>query len=155
MGRIHKPTAIKIKLGTDKVHKERRAKHEPDAPSGKPRCPAKLSKIEKAEWHKMCKILSGLGLLSPAYERSLEMYVAAYAKYRAAMDELDRTGLLIEKTKMNGDREMIRNPVCSDAHKYHDEVARWLREFGLTPSAKAGVNSERKASAVVSSRKRA
>ena len=155
MGRKRIPTAIKIKLGTAKLHRDRQCANEPDAPTGKPRCPQKLSKVERAEWHRMCKTLDGLGLMSPAYERPLEMYVVAYAKYRAAMDELDSTGLLIEKTKMNGDKEMIRNPVAADAHKYHDEVARWLREFGLTPSAKAAVNSERKANSVVSSRKRA
>lgn len=155
-GRKRTPTAIKIARGTDKPHRnERMNPHEPDAPTGIPPCPEHLGTEARAEWENICKLMAELGVLSPVYQRSLELYVRAYSNYRKAMDMVDKLGLSIVRRNKNGETEVVRNPFCTEAHKYHEECYRWLTEFGLTPSAKASVIGELKQKPTVSSRSRA
>ena len=144
-GRRPVPTAVKLARGTDRDHHNQRSnKAEPDSPAGRPRCPSHLDSIAKAEWRHICKIMEGMGTLSPAYQRSLELYVTAYSNYRRALEQVEKHGQAIVGVDKNGQTVVGRNPFSAEAHRWRDACMRLLTEFGLTPSSKTRVMDERK-----------
>ncbi len=140
-GRKPLPSSIKIMRGSDKQHPERMNRSEPTVPNDSPICPPHVvDEIAKAEWVRMCDTLQEMGMLSSAWQQALEIYVNSYAKWRKAVEMVDKIGLATVTKNGKGETVIVRNPFSSEAHRYGDECFRLLTEFGLTPSSKTRVS---------------
>ena len=101
--------------------------------------PSHLDATGQAEWKEVCDILEGMGVLSTAFARSLELYCESYSNYRRAIAMVDKVGIAIVTRDKNGETHVRRNQFSVEAHKYKDECYRFLSEFGLTPSSKSRI----------------
>ncbi len=143
MGRKAVPKNLRIARGTNKANPERINQHEPDVPDGRPVPPKWLTnKDALEEWDRICDILEGMGVLSPAYTAALELYCTSFAKWREAYEKVEKHGVAME---IKDGRKVIRaqrSAYASEMHRYHAECLKILAEFGLTPSAKTKVMSD-------------
>jgi len=131
-GRIPKPKAINDLKGDP--GKRRRHRAEPVPPKEKPTCPEHLSDVAKAEWHFITAQLDLMGMLSNADARSLELYAAAYSRYRKAEALVDQ-GLGIMEGKDSG--FPVLTGYQTAMNQAAEQCRKWLIEFGLTPAARS------------------
>lgn len=163
-GRKPAPTPLKILRGT---RSDRVAKAEPRAPSGRPKPPAHLDKVARAEWRRLVPILERMGVLTQAEGGALAVYCVAYSRWvtacraieaesEAAAESLGRffgddegrpakdprivaaTGLL-ESTGLGGTKVSPLVHICQQAEA---EMLRTLAEFGCTPSSRSRVKAQ-------------
>ena len=108
-------------------------KVEPDAPVGEPDMPEYFDDIAKAEWQFMTKILTEMNLLRTADKTALACYCEAWSRYRQAMETVKQQGTVV----INKQGEQVKNPYhCVMRHALQDVIV-FLREFGLTPTARS------------------
>jgi len=70
-------------------------------PKGLPKCPRYLDKVAKEEWKSIVPLLDKMGILSTIDRTALEIYCAAYSRYRQAEIELQKNGWVTEDNKPN------------------------------------------------------
>lgn len=131
-GRIPQPKAINDLKGDP--HKRRRHKAEPTPPKTRPECPAHLDAVAKAEWESVTAQLDQMGLLSSADTRALEMYCAAYSRYRAAEDKVRQYGEVIVSPVT---KYPMVSPYSTTLNKNLEICRKFQIEFGLTPAARS------------------
>lgn len=121
------PTAVKKARGT--YRKDRAAPREPKPPTGTIVMPSHLGPAARVLWKELLPHLTGMGVMSPAFRRALELLCAAYQEYRDAS----------RRPKPGEPKDSLPGwNARSDAWR---RVVVGLREFGLTPSALSRVNS--------------
>ena len=142
-GRKPVPTELKKLRGTVNVTREKARKAEPKVDTKRPRRPTWLDKRAKAEWKRLCDILEGMAILSTAYAPALEAICDAYSKWRQSEEMVAKMGHAIVTRNSKGEVEVRRNPFTVEMHKHKDAYVRLLSEFGLTPSTKTRVSTEK------------
>ena len=141
-GPAPKPTALKLVEGNP--GKRAINKQEPKPKVGVPKCPSHIPGIAKSLWKELAPLLSNMGVLTEADRRALELVCSTYAEYREADQNIRKNGLTYETTGMSGDSIIKSNPAVamrSDAAKRYLTL---IKEFGLTPSSRAGIKVETK-----------
>lgn len=141
-GKQTKPTALKLVTGN--AGRRPINKDEPKPVHGIPDCPSYIPNVAKALWRELAPLLFNMGVLTEADRRALEMVCATYAEYRKADDDVKKNGITYSTTSMSGDVIIKANPAVnmrSDAAKRYLVL---IKEFGLTPSSRAGVKVEKK-----------
>ena len=75
-----------------------------------------------------------MDILSLTDARSLELYCLTYSRFRAAQEQVRKHGdvLLLGQNKYPQ-----VSPFYTAMNKYHDDLRKWLVEFGCTPSSRA------------------
>lgn len=143
MGRPRKPTAIKILTGNpgrrpiiaDSIKVE----------SILPPAPDHLLKEAKAEWNRLAPSLYALRMLSVLDLAAFGAYCQAYATWKTASlsllemgkQDLLTSGLMMRTSNGNA----IQNPVVGIMNKAALDMVRYASEFGMTPSARARINT--------------
>lgn len=128
-GRPRKPTNLHILQGTYQPvrHAERIGEVDPQSVA---RMPSHLSPIAKREWQRIAPELRELGLLTGLDVAALSAYCECFATVRVATQILETEGLMIEGKP---------HPVVRVRHEALGYMRQYLREFGLSPSARAGL----------------
>jgi P27 family predicted phage terminase small subunit len=108
-------------------------KNEPQ-PGGFPNCPRHLSNEAKAEWKRISKELSRLGLLTSVDRAALAAYCSAYGRWVEAERGLQKSAALIVKAPSG---QPIQNPFVSIINAALDQMRKFLTEFGMTPSSRS------------------
>jgi P27 family predicted phage terminase small subunit len=127
-GRRKQPASLKIAKGT--LRKKRDADVVPLADAGLPPIPKDLHPKAKAEWSRLAPICAKAGLLKSADWLAWELGFRAY-------DTWLRTSVNIDKAiKESGNGFPPRVAI---AQKAYAAVMQFCREFGLTPSARSGL----------------
>ena len=137
-----KPTALRIVEGNP--GKRAINKQEPKPPPGIPKCPSHIPSVAKSLWRELAPLLANMGVLTEADRRALELVCSTYAEYRHADDDVKVNGITYQTTSTTGDTVIKANPAVamrSDAAKRYLAL---IKEFGLTPSSRAGVKVETK-----------
>lgn len=139
-GKKPRPTKLQVELYGD-TSGRRKNQIEPEAPTGKPTCPAHLGDIARAEWESICDQLESVQLLSPVDGRVLEIYCTTYENWRVCCDDIQKhraehAGTGITHLSDNTQSEMSR-PIATRMEKLQDQMFKYLVEFGLTPAARA------------------
>lgn len=137
-----KPTPLRLALVRGRPeHKMPKREKVIDAPLGAPPAPEHLSEEARIEWDRIVTVLMGLKLMSPIDRAPLAAYCEAYGRWvqaeralrkMAEKDALTR-GLVIKTTGGN----LIQNPLVGTANKAMADMVRYAAEFGMTPSARA------------------
>jgi P27 family predicted phage terminase small subunit len=146
-GRKPKPTTLKVIEGNRSKTVIR-----PDAIRPKSRAsvlspPSHLSGPAKAEWKRLSKGMSQLGLLSDLDRGAFAAYCQAYGRWKQAEDALDNLrrkddsgmGAMLVTTKAGN---TIQNPLVGIANKAMGDMVRYAAEFGFTPSARARITMD-------------
>lgn len=130
-GRPRKPNAAKERDGTYRPDRDRQL----DLPSAVPDMPAYLSARGQQHWHRLAPMLSHYHLLCAVDGDALAMLCEALAEYQAACDEIENDGLTA-MTDKGYSYPTAGVAIRSNAWK---KVCQSLRQFGMTPSARAGM----------------
>lgn len=107
---------------------------EPEA-SGVPECPDWLDEEERAEWDKLCPLLQEMGVLAEADTNSLATYCVMMVQFKLTRKMLKLTGYTAPTQR----GETI-NPIVNVQHKALEKLNKLAADFGLSPSARAGLN---------------
>ena len=110
--------------------------NEPKPSSERPACPAWLRLEAKRVWKELVPQLEAMGVLGKCDRLALGRYCQVFAKWREAEQ------FLADSDQKNVKGYLIRlgpYELASLAIRYGDQLLRLEREFGLTPSARAGL----------------
>ena len=88
--------------------------------------------MARVEWERITPILEALGLLSPLDRSALAAYCQTYARWVAA--EMAMQGMPLVFKSPTGYPQ--QSPWLSIANKQLEILARYLTEFGLSPSSR-------------------
>ena len=109
---------------------------------GKIKPPTYLTAKAKKAFLELARITNAMHILSEGDSLALAMLCDAWAEYRDARDFVHQNGSTYKTTNKLGDIMFRARPevaIASDAYK---RVRGLLNDFGLTPAARAKVNSE-------------
>lgn len=104
------------------------------APEGPWDCPTYLREEAREEWGRVVGRLAAIGNLDRADPSQVATYCAAFARWRAAEDEIRKTGLT-SSTDQGADKP---NPVVAVADRAIAAMSKILGELGLTPAGRRG-----------------
>jgi P27 family predicted phage terminase small subunit len=130
-----KATALKILHG-DRADRVNRSA--PAAPRSIPARPGHFDEFAREAWDRLIPQLDGLGLLTAVDAPALELYCAAYSRWRRALTEIEAFGVTSYTTE---GASVKANPACNIAAQAERLMAALLTEFGLTPSSRSRVKS--------------
>jgi P27 family predicted phage terminase small subunit len=134
-GRKPSPTPLKILRGTKP---SRIPRDEPRAPAGRPKPPKHLDRVARAEWKRIVPILEEMGVLTQADGAELALYCEDFALLRQAEADVVEHGIIVEA----GTGGWKTNPAVYIAAGCRMRLARYLAEFGCTPSSRSRVKMQ-------------
>jgi len=97
--------------------------------------PSFLLPLAKKEWKRIVPTLNDLGLLSDLDVSGLAAYCNAYATWVDALGQIKAKGAIIPAP--NG--YPMPSPYIKISRDAQGEMMSWLKEFGMTPSARSRV----------------
>lgn len=100
-----------------------------------PSAPRWLGEEARREWRRLARGLWEVGLLTAVDVDALAIYCETFALWRAEEALLRVEGTVIETTNGN----MVQNPRLGNVNRAKLDLLRLMREFGLTPAARARV----------------
>lgn len=129
---------------TDNVHRlkgtAQKCRHgtpdeKPQAPAGKPTCPAWMHQYAKTEWKRIVPLLEEMGILSKTDQTILTQYCTLFADFKlATMGKRMKTVVL----KSNGDVELVEVPEPFTAAE-HTQLRQCAQQLGLTVLARQSI----------------
>lgn len=140
-GRRPKPTVLKLVTGNP--GKRAINKKEPKPKRVIPSCPAHLSDAGKVAWGKLTVLLDRMGVLTEADTHALERLCDCYADILVCRELLVRDGWTYTTLTAQGDTLIKGNPAANQLRAADAQFKSYLIEFGLTPSARSKVHSNK------------
>lgn len=135
-GPAPRPTTLRLLEGARERDVNR---NEPVARSGKIEPPDELSDDVRVIFDHVVAELEHMKIASPADRDSIVCYCEAVDKHRKASAVLAKSPVLIRG--LHGG--MVRNPALAVQRDSANLIRQFAQEFGLTPSARARIDSER------------
>ena len=137
-GPAPKPSALKS-LGPRKHSKQN--KKEPKPETSVPSCPNWLDRRAKWAFKELSKVLSDIHVLTVADRMALEILCDAYSEYREARQFIFDNGFTYTTITQAGDKMVRPYPQVAISQNAWRRVSDMLKQFGLTPSARNGVEA--------------
>lgn len=131
-GRKPTPTALKIIRGNP--GKRALPKDEPTPPAGAA-APEWLSPLAAEHWPTIARQLEDAHVLTVIDAPALALYCEAFARWKQASDHVLQHGQVIKSPT----GVLKQSPYLLIANKAHDQMAKMLIEFGMTPSSRSRV----------------
>jgi P27 family predicted phage terminase small subunit len=113
--------------------------NEPVARSGKIEPPPGMGAEARVVFANVVAELEHMRIASPADADSIACYAEAVAKHREASALLARSPVLVKGLHGN----LVRNPALIVQRDAAQQIRAFAQEFGLTPSARARIDSNR------------
>jgi P27 family predicted phage terminase small subunit len=134
------PTAVKLARGTFRAD---RAPGREAQPIGKPSCPSWLQdKDARAEFRRVVKTLTGMGLVGTADSNLLVRYCTAWVRWRRIVQTLVSNPGAEIATYKDADgkvKSMQVSALHSVARSLADELSRAEAALGMSPSARSRI----------------
>lgn len=130
------PAKVKIARGTFRADRDAESVEFPSTDS--PPKPEHLHRIASSEWDRLTPILVEKGLLTQADWIAWQLGFAAYNTWLNASEELSKDTY----TYMTDRGYVGQNPLVNIVANAWSATLKFCREFGLTPSARSGLNIE-------------
>lgn len=127
-----KPAAAKRAAGTYRADRDAGAEVAP----GLPPAPDWLGMIARAEWDRRAPELLAAGLISPLDQVAFSLWCQSYEQLVLSYQQVVAAGSYSVETEAGN---LIQHPAVSVLHKARSDLVRIGREFGMTPSARAGL----------------
>lgn len=113
---------------------------QPEAPPGRPSCPAWLDLDAKRAWRRIIRHLEFMRILSPADRHALARYCQLWSRWKKAELFLQKYGETYPLKGENGEIKCFMPwPQVAIAGKLAQALTRLEQEFGLTPSARTRI----------------
>lgn len=143
-GPTRTPTVRLAEVGSHRA--KSRAKKEPTPDKTKPKTTLKLTTAERRVFNNICKLLSSMNLQAATDGNAIARYAINLLKYQDACDWCSKHGETFPVYEMVGGERKIRHvkrfPQSQIRNELEGTLLRLEREFGLTPSARAGLEVE-------------
>lgn len=137
------PTALKIIRGNP--GKRPLPEDEPKPTVGPPPCPDWLTEAGKEKWFDMAAKLDAIGVLTVIDGDALGRYCATWVRWRAACKFIEERGEIYTIKNRDGSPKCFWPfPQVAIANQLSQSLARLEREFGLTPSSRTLIKTEKK-----------
>ena len=141
-GPKRKPTAILKLHGSRKVEER---KNEPVPPTGKPRCPTWIDDFAKQAWRQLVPQLDAMGVLHKIDRNAIIRYCQTWSRWRNCAEFINQNGETYPLRDNDGNVKCLQQwPQVGIYNKLSDSLLRIEQQFGLTPSARAGISVEKK-----------
>lgn len=131
-GRKPVPTALKLVRGNP--GKRPLPENEP-TPKGDAVMPDWLSPEAAKHWPLVAGQLHDAGILTSIDTTALALYCEAFARWRAASDQVAKFGSVVKAPS----GFPVQSPFLAIANKAQEQMTKLLIEFGMTPSSRARV----------------
>lgn len=128
-GPAPKPTAIRELEGNPGHRPINRSEPKPE---GEAICPEWLSADAKDEWARVAPELTRMGLLTMVDTAALAAYCVAYGRWKEAELQIVREG----HTFVTAAGYVAQHPAVGIANKAMEQIHKFCKEFGLTPSSR-------------------
>ena len=113
---------------------------EPEPSPGLPECPAWLRDKAKLAWGQLVPLLDDMGVLFRVDEKALARYCELWARWLEASQWIQANGEVWEKKDEEGNLTYAQQyPQVGIVNKLGEQLARLESQFGMTPSARAGL----------------
>lgn len=99
--------------------------------------PAGITKAAQKHWPGIAKMLSDAKVLTLMDVNALRIFCEAYANYQRATDALD--GAFSELVYVTITGQLAVRPEWDVQNKAMDQMLKLLKEFGMTPAARASI----------------
>lgn len=136
-----KPNSLKILHGARKHTINR---NEPRM-SGAAKCPAYLVPLAKREWRRIMAEFGDLGLVTSVDRSALAAYCQAFALWRQASDEVEKTGITVQEPiisrytgQITGHR-IKKHPALTVLQQERAAMIAAGRLFGMDPNSRNSV----------------
>ncbi len=140
-GRKKLPTEYKRMKGT--LQNCRTNFDEPQLDIEAPDKPKGMGRLASKEWDRILPILLSMRVMTPADMAALQAYCMSYERWIQAEKEIQKTSPIIHV--IEGRRSIPKvNPLVRVSNLAVDTMYKFLREFGLTPSSRAGLKITRR-----------
>lgn len=109
-----------------------------------PDMPPDLSPVAQGAWNTISLRLLDAGLVTAIDGAALRLLCESWALYLDCQDDIATRGIVIEMTNKAGYTNRVPNPavrIRSDAWR---QIYSMLRQFGLTPSSRTGLDTATK-----------
>ncbi|MCP4539803.1 MAG: phage terminase small subunit P27 family [Chloroflexi bacterium] len=118
-----------------------KARNDPEVNMDKPKCPPWVGSYGKTLWRELVPQLHNAGILSKVDGGAFARYCYTYHLYRTDMKWLKDKGSLDYTARDKDGRVtgVVQFPAVARVQRHHDQMLKMEREFGLTPSARAGL----------------
>ena len=100
-----------------------------------PRCPEHLTPAAAREWHRVARLLQGMGVLTGIDRAALAAYCQAYGRWVETEARLQE-GPLLYRTPSG---HVQQSPLLGIVHKQLELMGRYMVELGMTPAARSRV----------------
>ena len=130
------PTA-QLKLRNSRLVDQRKGEVKPE--TGIPKPPSILKGAARKEWKYITAELDKLGLVTKVDRALLVSYCEAWAEFLHAWQVVETEGRTYESDKGN----LIQSPWVGIKNKAIERIHRMAGHFGLSPSARAGLQVDR------------
>ena len=137
-GPAPKPTRLRVLHGG---HPERVNRNEPQPADLPVEQPDFLSELGERKWTDLAPHLEAMGVLTAVDVDLLAAYCETYARWRRVVTMAAKSPPVFKR----GDGEdavFVRNPIWAQIRDLTAELRVLAREFGFTPSARAGLRAE-------------
>ncbi|HLY57762.1 MAG TPA: phage terminase small subunit P27 family [Stellaceae bacterium] len=133
---VRKARRLKLIAGTDRA--DRAPRDDPATPDSRPPKPPKtLSYDAKLEWRKLAPAAFKVGTLRAPDVRGFELLCETLARARRAQALIDAEGMTVS----TGEGGMKTHPAVRILEVATAQAAQLLRDFGLTPKGRQGVDA--------------
>ena len=133
-----KPTRLKALAGNPGKRPLNRREPVPLKPDKPPYAPRFLTGEAQKEWHRMVRLLMGLGLYTEVDMMALAMYCQAAGRWIQMETALDHEDPILVTDK----GYEYQNPRFALAAKYWDQMRKMLSRFGLSPADRTRLSVE-------------
>ena len=130
-----KPTNLRVLEGNPGRRPLPKNEPKPTAVTRTPPAPRDLGEVGKREWRRLAKELVALGLLTTVDLTAFRLYVDAFEVYVDARANIKQYGSIIPSPK----GFLMTSPYVHLANKSMAQMVKLMQEFGMTPSARTGV----------------
>ena len=136
-----KPTALKVLAGNP-GHRPL-PQNEPKPDLGLPQCPTRFKGTARTTWNSIAKQLDACGVSTKLDGVGFEMLVTLYMQFVQASKEVGRTGPVWIEAGRQGDPSLqfTKSPHWIVQMKSGQQLLALLREYGMTPSARATIKT--------------
>ncbi len=132
------PTALRLLRGDPS--KEGKHADEPVPPAGAVVAPAWVTGKAREKWDEVVPQLEAMGLITPADVEAIGRYCAMYEQWVRYLDQIRRgLDVLVIRDKDGKVKYMQSTPAATMFVKLAQSMLRIEQEYGLTPSARAGM----------------
>ena len=143
-GPAGKPTQLRLLQGNPGKRNINKNEVQPPKEGVVPLPPPYLGTYAKKEWKRIAPLLYDAGLLTKFDETALASYCQAYDRWLVAEKKL-RT--YKDFTYITDKGNLVQRAEVGIANKAMDDLLRYGREFGLTPSSRQNLSVEQEESA--------